>query len=121
MPPYGVFHLGLHCLPKYLFTGIQNEQNRVNIVYYMHQTGLQIRVCEHIFYLFLIQNICCGYSKEPSQCSFEHPKRLFKLMGKKILTFLLFKTMNLITNLMSALLFPQIVSVLSSESVFFES
>ena len=42
-------------------------------------------------------------------------------MGKKILTILLFKTMNLITNLVSALLFPQIFSVLSSESIFFES
>ena len=35
LPPYGVFHLGLHCLPKYLFIGIQNEQKRVNIVYYI--------------------------------------------------------------------------------------
>ena len=26
MPPYVVFHLRLHCLPKYLFTGIQNEK-----------------------------------------------------------------------------------------------
>ena len=42
-------------------------------------------------------------------------------MGKKILTILLFKTINLITNPMSALLFPQIVSELCSESVFFES
>ena len=42
-------------------------------------------------------------------------------MGKKILTILLFKTMNLITNLVSGLLFPQIFSVLSSESIFFES
>ena len=25
MPPYAAFHLGFHCLPKYLFTGIQNE------------------------------------------------------------------------------------------------
>ena len=25
MPPYMEFHLGLHCLPKNLFTGIQNE------------------------------------------------------------------------------------------------
>ena len=25
MPHYVAFHLGLHCLPKYLFTGIQNE------------------------------------------------------------------------------------------------
>ena len=32
--------------------------------------------------------LCRGYSKEPSQCdgSFEHPKQLFKLMGKKIMT-----------------------------------
>ena len=26
MPPYGVFYLGVHCLPKYLFTGIQSEK-----------------------------------------------------------------------------------------------
>ena len=38
-----------------------------------------------IFSVFLIQNICCGYSKEQSQCdgSFEHPKHILKLMGKK--------------------------------------
>ena len=24
--PYVSFHLGLHCLPKYLFTNIQNEK-----------------------------------------------------------------------------------------------
>ena len=30
--------------------------------------GFQIRVCiGKLFSLFLIQNICCGYSKEPSQ------------------------------------------------------
>ena len=36
--------------------------------------------------LFLDQNICCGYSKEPSQRdgSFEHPNHMLKLMGKKI-------------------------------------
>ena len=43
--------------------------------------------------LFLNQNICCGYSnnsKETSQWdgSFEHPKHMFKLMGKKIITIL---------------------------------
>ena len=27
MPPYVAFHLGLHCLPKYPFTDIQNEKN----------------------------------------------------------------------------------------------
>ena len=26
MPPYASFHLGLHCLPKYLFTSIQNDK-----------------------------------------------------------------------------------------------
>ena len=31
-------------------------------------TGLQIRVGNwKLFFLFLDQNICCGYSKEPSQ------------------------------------------------------
>ena len=25
MPPYAAFHVGLHCLPKYLFTSIQNK------------------------------------------------------------------------------------------------
>ena len=40
--------------------------------------------------LFLTQNICCGYSKESSQWdgSFEHPKHMLKLMGKKIFTIL---------------------------------
>ena len=26
MPPYAAFHLGLHCLQKYLLIGIQNEK-----------------------------------------------------------------------------------------------
>ena len=54
--------------------------------------GLQIRVCDQkLIFLFLNQNICFGYSKEPSQWdgSFEHPKQMFKLIDKKILTFLL--------------------------------
>ena len=39
--------------------------------------GTQIRVCTwKLFFLFLNQNICCGYTKEPSQWvgSFEVPK-----------------------------------------------
>ena len=45
---------------------------------------------ENLIFLFLNQNICCGYSKEPSQWdgSFEHPKHMLKLMGKKIFTVL---------------------------------
>ena len=44
--------------------------------------------------VFITQlNIRCGYSKEPSQIdgSFEHPKEMFALMGKKIRTILCFK------------------------------
>ena len=34
-------------------------------------------------FLFLNQNICCGYSKEPSQRdgSYEHPKQMLKLIN----------------------------------------
>ena len=40
-------------------------------------------------FLFLNQNICCEYSKEPSQRdgSF-NPKHMLKMMGKKIFTIL---------------------------------
>ena len=56
-----------------------------------YYTGLQIRVrIRKLFFLFLDQNKCFGYSKEPSHRdgSFEHPKHMFKLMGKKIITIL---------------------------------
>ena len=45
---------------------------------------------EKLFFLLFNQNICCGYSKEPAQWdgSFEHPKNMLKLMGKKIFTVL---------------------------------
>ena len=58
---------------------------------------------QKIIFLFLNQNICCGYSQEPSQGdgSSEHPKYMPKLMGKKIFTILrskilLSKPMNII-------------------------
>ena len=43
-----------------------------------------------IIFLFLKQNICCGYSKEPSQLdsSFEHPRHMFEIMDKKIIAIL---------------------------------
>ena len=51
--------------------------------------------CSRTFYrkitdLFFNEIICCGYSKEPSQWdgSFEHPKHMLKIMGKKIFTIL---------------------------------
>ena len=42
-------------------------------------SGPQINECTwKLFFSFLNQNICCGYSKEPSQwdCSFEDPKHV---------------------------------------------
>ena len=49
-------------------------------IYMYTKRGLQIRM--HIwklFFLFLYQNICCGYSKDPSQWDFasQHPKTRF--------------------------------------------
>ena len=43
-----------------------------------------------MIFLFLDQNICCGYSKEPCQWdgSFGHPKHMLKLMDKKKWLFL---------------------------------
>ena len=44
------------------------KQFRVSQTTLLLFTWLQIRVrIGKLFYLFLIQNICCGYSKEPSQ------------------------------------------------------
>ena len=57
-------------------------------------SGPQIRVRnKKVFFLFLNQNICCGYSKEPSQWDgfFEHPKHMFKVMDKKIIAILFAK------------------------------
>ena len=50
-----------------------------------------VKMCNRkIIFLFLNQNICCGYSKEPSQRdgSFEHPKHMLKVIGKKLFTIL---------------------------------
>ena len=48
---------------------------------------------QKIIILFLNHNICCGYSKEPSQWdgSFERPKQMLKLMYKTIFTILRWK------------------------------
>ena len=45
---------------------------------------------QKITFLFLNQNICYGYSKEPSQWdgSFEHLTHMLKLLGKKMFTIL---------------------------------
>ena len=38
MLPYAAFHLGLHCLPKYLCTGVVNEKGKcfVWVIYSSH-------------------------------------------------------------------------------------
>ena len=66
-----------------------------NICHYCHMTSSNTRppdksVYLKIIFLFLNQNICCGYSKEPSRWdgSFEHPKHMIKLMDKKIIAIL---------------------------------
>ena len=43
-------------------------QKHLCVLWQTVKTGLQIRVhIRKLFSLFLIKNICCGYSKEPSQ------------------------------------------------------
>ena len=50
-----------------------------------------------LFFLFLNQNKCYGYSKEPSQWdgSFKYPKHMLKLMGKKKSQFYAKELLNL--------------------------
>ena len=55
---------------------------------------LLVRVCnQKLIFLFLIQTICCEYSKvpPPQDGSFEYPKHMLKPMGKKLFTILLSK------------------------------
>ena len=50
----------------------------------IYNVGLKLRVhTKKLIFLFLSQNTCCGYIKEPSQCdgSYKHPKHKLKLMG----------------------------------------
>ena len=70
---------------------LAGSRNRLNILglgaaFWLGQTNWLIL----FYFLFLNQNICCGYSKEPSHWdgSFEHPKHMLKLVGKKIFTIL---------------------------------
>ena len=63
---------------------------------------------ENLIFLFLNQNMCCGYSKEQSQWdgSFEHLKHImFKLMGKKYLQF--FAEMFCLFNLLGSIIQSQ--------------
>ena len=45
-----------------------SQSGRTGLVKGMIKTGFQLRVrTKKLIFLFLNQNICCGYSKEPSQ------------------------------------------------------
>ena len=60
----------------------------------MHQTDLQIRVCEYIFYIhFSSKTYVQGTQKSRLNVTvlLSTKKRLLKLMGKKILTILFLK------------------------------
>ena len=74
----------LSCLPKIAswLTQINPYFSQCSCIF----PELQIRVCTgKLVSLFLMQNICCGYSKN-SLDETEHPKHMFKLIGKKIIT-----------------------------------
>ena len=60
-----ICHIMLHFI--WVFTVCQGTHLEVFSIHRV-KSGLQIRVrIGKLFSLFLIQNICCGYSKEPSQ------------------------------------------------------
>ena len=104
-----IIHLHLECTLAYPFEGFKPFSTAVlfelkpqlNIILvrleitlspylsvtFNNRSDLQIRVCiEKLFSLFLIQTICCGTQKNRlnETVLFEHPKHMFKLMGKKI-------------------------------------
>ena len=64
---------------------MKNGEDGVTHVYKNIQHGKPLvkSAYQKIIFLFLNQNICCGYSKEPSQRddSFVHPKTYAKTDG----------------------------------------
>ena len=56
MPHYAAFHLGLHYLPKYLFTVIQNEKG-LKVYNHMKCTRYESCVFLHRFHIIYI-SIC---------------------------------------------------------------
>ena len=77
------FGLNLHLLHT-VCKKQEGSDETVNAL--VHVEGKELKIPPPLFrpdfFLFLNQNICCGYSKEPSQRggSFEHPKHMFKLL-----------------------------------------
>ena len=103
---------------KLVFTNsVENsvDQDQLQADQDLH-SGPELRVRNRkLFFLFLNQNICCGYSKEPSQWdgSFEHPKHMFRVLNKKIIAkiicltgpmYTVFKTGSILNELAMSLL-----------------
>ena len=83
-------HILLHLNYVFLYLTLGPQKKKNTQKNHPHP-GPQIRVHNgKLFFLFLNQNICCVYSKEPShrEGSSEHPKHMFKLMDKKIIAIL---------------------------------
>ena len=62
-----------------LINNIRQQIEHSSEVKILAPTGAEIKI---MIFLFFDQSICCGNSKEPSQCdgSLDHPKQMVKLM-----------------------------------------
>ena len=108
---------------KYHPTSLKLEMNSSNWLRWEIQfriNGLSLRT-KNLIFSFLNHNICFGYSKEPSQWdgSFEHPKHMLQLIGKRIFkilhsNFCLYKPMVMILKSLMSWLKSEIPSYLES-------
>ena len=90
-------------LPVPALTSLPTNINIWNLSWIYQNASPYLPIRVHYWksiFLFLNQNICCRYLKEPSQRygSFEHPKYISELMTKKIITFL--RSKSCLTGLM---------------------
>ena len=116
MQQYAAFHQGLHCLPKYLFILLHfiwlfsvcqstrlviSSRQRFKCIFLLH---LYIFILKYLRYhrhpdkiayqkiIFLISQpkhmLWVLIRTVSMRQFFEHPKRMFKLLGKKIITIL---------------------------------
>ena len=85
MPPYAEFHLGLHCLPKYLFTGIQDWN-----LWYPGLKGfnslIHIKAFWHVMFLKILWKM--EHLLQKSKCSIFH--NIFKSIKNLTNFFLIF-------------------------------
>ena len=67
------FKMFLLYVKKHHYTLLENKSRPL---------GKSVSLLLKLYFLFLNQNICCGYSKEPSRSdgTFEHPEQMLKLI-----------------------------------------